>query len=83
VIPRRNLGASGRKVSVLGIGSSAVGGPCEFGWSPTEDQESIAAIRHAIDSGVDRVDPAPIPTASKASRLSPAQPARGRVQGRP
>jgi hypothetical protein len=35
----------------------AVGGPYEFGWGLTYHQESVATIRHAIDSGVDWVDP--------------------------
>lgn len=37
-----------------------MGGPYEFGWGPTDDDESIEAIRHAIESGVNWVDTAAV-----------------------
>ncbi|RKN39556.1 aldo/keto reductase [Streptomyces hoynatensis] len=47
-------------VSRLGFGSWAVSGSgWRFGWGPTDDTESIATIRHAIDSGVNWIDTAP------------------------
>lgn len=42
----------------MGFGSWAVGGPYKFGWGPTDDDESIAAIRHAVNSGVNWIDTA-------------------------
>jgi aryl-alcohol dehydrogenase-like predicted oxidoreductase len=55
---KRTLGSNGPEITVLGFGSWAVGGPYKFGWGPTDDDESIAAIRHAVDSGVNWIDTA-------------------------
>lgn len=56
----RSLGSNGPDISVVGFGSWAVGGPYKFGWGPVDDEESIAAIRHAIDRGVNWVDTAAV-----------------------
>jgi aryl-alcohol dehydrogenase-like predicted oxidoreductase len=45
-------------VSTVGFGSWAVGGPWEFGWGPVDDDQSVAAIRHAIECGVNWIDTA-------------------------
>jgi aryl-alcohol dehydrogenase-like predicted oxidoreductase len=55
----RRLGRSGPEITLLGLGTWAVGGAYEFGWGPQDDVESIAAIRHAVESGVNWVDTAP------------------------
>ncbi|MGH2702676.1 MAG: aldo/keto reductase [Actinomycetota bacterium] len=55
---KRTLGSDGPEITVLGFGSWAVGGPYKFGWGPTDDDESIAAIRHAVDSGINWIDTA-------------------------
>ena len=55
---KRTLGSNGPEITVLGFGSWAVGGPYKFGWGPTDDDESIAAIRHAVDSGINWIDTA-------------------------
>lgn len=55
---KRTLGSNGPEITVLGFGSWAVGGPYKFGWGPTDDDESIAAIRHAVNSGVNWIDTA-------------------------
>jgi aryl-alcohol dehydrogenase-like predicted oxidoreductase len=57
---KRNLGLDGPEITILGFGSWAAGGPYKFGWGPTDDQESIAAIRHAVDSGINWIDTAAI-----------------------
>lgn len=57
---RRRLGSDGPEVSVVGIGTWAIGGPYVFGWGPQDDDESIAAIRRAIDGGVTWIDTAPV-----------------------
>jgi aryl-alcohol dehydrogenase-like predicted oxidoreductase len=59
-IRKRNLGTKGPQISVLGLGTWAIGGPYEFGWGPVDDQESIAAIRHGVESGINWVDTAPV-----------------------
>ncbi len=57
---KRKLGVDGPEITLLGFGSWAAGGPYKFGWGPTDDQESIAAIRHAVDSGINWIDTAAI-----------------------
>jgi aryl-alcohol dehydrogenase-like predicted oxidoreductase len=60
-MPTRPLGATGMAISRVGIGAWALGGG---GWVDTwgaqDDAVSIAAIRHAVDSGVNWIDTAPI-----------------------
>lgn len=60
MIPKRRLGSQGPAITVVGLGSWAIGGPYEFGWGPVDDEQSVAAIRHAIESGVNWVDTAPV-----------------------
>lgn len=55
---KRALGAGGPELSTLGFGSWAAGGPSKFGWASTDDDESIAAIRFAVESGINWVDTA-------------------------
>ena len=55
--------ASGIRVSVIGFGGWAIGGPAEasgtpFGWGRTSDEESLGAIRRARDLGVTFFDTA-------------------------
>src|SRR5437588_9876308 len=59
----RNLGKTGIKVSAIGFGAWAIGGPSEasgtpLGWGRTSDDESLAAIRRARDLGVNFFDTA-------------------------
>ena len=56
----RLLGDSGPELSTVGFGSWAVGGPWRFGWGAVDDDESIAAIRHAVELGVNWVDTAAV-----------------------
>jgi aryl-alcohol dehydrogenase-like predicted oxidoreductase len=58
VSDKRTLGAGGPELSTLGFGSWAAGGPSKFGWASTDDDESIAAIRLAVESGINWVDTA-------------------------
>lgn len=48
-VPRRTLGRTGEKVSVVGLGGYHLG-------NPKDEQESIRIIRTAIDSGIDFMD---------------------------
>jgi aryl-alcohol dehydrogenase-like predicted oxidoreductase len=59
----RPLGRSGIEVSALGIGCWAIGGPFwaghqPLGWGEVDDNESIRAIRRALDLGVTFFDTA-------------------------
>jgi len=60
MLRHKRLGLNGPEISSVGLGSWAIGGPYEFGWGPVDDQESIAAIRHGIQSGINWVDTAPV-----------------------
>ena len=53
----RVLGRSGIEVSALGLGCWAIGGPwtmdgVQAGWSAVDDDESVRALRSALDLGV-------------------------------
>lgn len=56
----RKLGSEGPEITTIGLGAWAIGGPWQFGWGPQDDDESIQAIRHAIDSGINWIDTAAI-----------------------
>jgi aryl-alcohol dehydrogenase-like predicted oxidoreductase len=53
----RRLGKSELNVSVIGLGTWAIGG---YFWGPTDEKEAIAAIQKAIDGGINLIDTAPI-----------------------
>jgi aryl-alcohol dehydrogenase-like predicted oxidoreductase len=60
----RSLGAGGRQLSAVGVGTWALGGPFTFdgryaGWGEVDDAESIRALHTAIDAGVTLIDTAP------------------------
>ena len=54
------LGSEGPDITRLGFGAWAIGGAYKFGWGPTDDAESVAAIRRAVEAGVNWVDTAAI-----------------------
>ena len=60
----RSLGAGGRQLSAVGVGTWALGGPSTFdgrdaGWGEVDDAESSRALHTAIDAGVRLIDTAP------------------------
>lgn len=62
---KRTLGRSGIKVSALGLGCWAIGGPfwkkgLPVGWGQVDDLESIRSIKHALDLGVSLFDTAAV-----------------------
>src|SRR5580693_5281534 len=60
-LTKRSLGSSGLEITTVGFGSWAIGGGgWSYGWGPQDDAESIATMRHAIDSGVNWIDTAAI-----------------------
>jgi aryl-alcohol dehydrogenase-like predicted oxidoreductase len=70
----RPLGRSGIEVSALGIGCWAIGGPFwagdqPLGWGEVDDDESIRAIRRALDLGVTFFDTANVYGAGHSERV--------------
>ena len=57
----RHLGRSDLFITPVGFGSWAVGGGgWQFGWGSQDDQESIAAIRRALELGMNWIDTAAV-----------------------
>jgi aryl-alcohol dehydrogenase-like predicted oxidoreductase len=53
------LGPTGLEITRVGFGAWAIGGGgWEFGWGPQDDEESIAAIHHALELGINWIDTA-------------------------
>ena len=53
------LGSTGLEITRVGFGAWAIGGGgWEFGWGPQEDDQSIAAIDHALQLGINWIDTA-------------------------
>jgi aryl-alcohol dehydrogenase-like predicted oxidoreductase len=56
---KRVLGNTGFQITPIGIGAWAMGGGgWLFAWGPQDDQESINAIHHAVDLGINWIDTA-------------------------
>src|SRR5438445_138358 len=54
-----SLGNTGLEISRVGFGAWAIGGGgWEFGWGPQDDEDSIDAIRRALELGVNWIDTA-------------------------
>jgi aryl-alcohol dehydrogenase-like predicted oxidoreductase len=60
-LPTRPLGSSGLDVTTVGFGAWAIGGGDWFsGWGPQDDNESVAAMRHAVERGINWIDTAAV-----------------------
>ncbi len=58
---QRRLGEDGPMLSVVGVGTWAIGGDnWDYGWGPQDDADSLRAIHAALDLGVNWVDTAPV-----------------------
>lgn len=54
------LGNSDLNITPLGIGTWAIGGPDgNYNWGPQNDEDSINAIKRAVESGINWIDTAP------------------------
>ncbi|WP_322748710.1 MULTISPECIES: aldo/keto reductase [unclassified Frankia] len=60
-LPTALLGATGLNITRVGFGAWAIGGAEHaFGWGAQDDDESVAAIRHAVEHGVNWIDTAAV-----------------------
>lgn len=59
-LPTHTLGNSDMELTRIGFGSWAVGGDWQFGWGAQDDEDSIAAIRRALDGGMNWIDTAAV-----------------------
>jgi aryl-alcohol dehydrogenase-like predicted oxidoreductase len=60
-LPTRTLGTSGLEITTVGFGAwAAGGGGWAFSWGPQDDEASLAAMRHAIELGVNWIDTAAV-----------------------
>jgi aryl-alcohol dehydrogenase-like predicted oxidoreductase len=59
--PTARLGTTDMEITRVGFGSWALGGgDWASAWGPQDDDESVAAIRHAVDAGINWVDTAAV-----------------------
>ena len=72
---KRQLGRSSIEVSAMGMGCWAIGGPWiingnQAGWGEVDDEESLRAIRRALDLGITFFDTAANYGAGHSERIS-------------
>jgi aryl-alcohol dehydrogenase-like predicted oxidoreductase len=61
VLERRSLGNGGPEITIVGFGAWAVGGgDWAFSWGPQDDEASIAAMRRAVELGINWIDTAAV-----------------------
>ena len=79
MLEKRPLGNSNLSLTVLGIGTWAIGGSgWAYGWGAQRDSDSIQAIHSALDLGINWIDTAPIYGLGHAEEI-----AGKALQGRP
>ena len=77
------LGEAGLRITRVEFGAWAIGGGgWEFGWGPQDDDESMAALHRAFDSGVNWVDTAAVYGLGHSEEVV-ARALRGRSGARP
>ncbi|MEO6966562.1 MAG: aldo/keto reductase [Acidobacteriaceae bacterium] len=60
-LPTRQLGNSDMQLTSIGFGAWAIGGgDWQFSWGSQDDNESVLAIQHALDLGINWIDTAAI-----------------------
>lgn len=60
-LPKRPLGRTGMEITRVGFGAWAIGGGgWAFAWGEQDDSQSLAAIRHAVERGINWIDTAAV-----------------------
>src|SRR2546427_8995787 len=60
-LPTTPLGTTGMRITCVGFGAWAIGGGgWTFAWGNQDDTDSIAAIRHAVERGINWIDTAAV-----------------------
>ena len=66
----RLLGNTDLNLSVVGLGTWAIGGgDWAFGWGDQDDDQAIAAVKRAVDVGVNWIDTAAVYGLGKSETL--------------
>lgn len=60
-LPTTTFGTTDMEITRVGFGAWAIGGgDWQFAWGSQDDQDSIAAIRHAVERGINWIDTAAV-----------------------
>ena len=60
-LPTTRLGRTGMHLTRVGFGAWAIGGgDWAYAWGNQDDAASVAAIRHAVESGINWIDTAAV-----------------------
>lgn len=60
-LPTLRLGRDGPEITQVGFGAWAIGGGgWAFGWGPQDDAAAIAAMKHAVERGINWIDTAAV-----------------------
>lgn len=60
-LPKRTLGSSSLEITTVGLGTWAIGGgDWAFSWGSQDDAQSLKAMRHAIELGINWIDTAAV-----------------------
>jgi len=65
----RRLGNTDLELTIVGLGTWAMGGPWQYGWGPQDEGEAIAAILKALDLGINWIDTAAIYGCGRSEEL--------------
>lgn len=61
LLPTTRLGTTDLEITRVGLGAWAIGGSgWKGGWGPQDDAESVEAIHHAVDRGINWIDTAAV-----------------------
>ena len=61
ILPTAPFGGTGVEITRVGLGTWAIGGAdWAFNWGPQDDDDSVRAIRRAVELGVNWIDTAPV-----------------------